>query len=119
MIHRFLPLFFWSGCRVQQQLTAIDSKATMLGISKQRRHPKAIKATREKKICDVLWKYTINGLRKTLPAILNSVSLATIHWNYLHCMQIIDAYGSRATYDTMKIKKWVYKTHWQIADKSK
>ena len=91
----------------------------MLGISKQRRHPKAIKATREKKICDVLWKYTTNGLRKTLLAALNSVSSATIHRHYLHCMRIIDAYGSGATYGTTKFKEQVYKAHRQIADKSK
>ena len=65
-------------------------------------------------------QYTLNGLRETVPAALNSVSSATIHRYYLHCMRIIDAaYASEATYGTKEFKEQVYKAHRQIADKSK
>ena len=35
--------------------------------------------------------YTFTGLRVTVPEAFNSVSPATIHRHYLHCMRTIDA----------------------------
>ena len=61
---------------------------------------------------------TLDGLRETVPAALNSVSSATIHRHYLHCMRVI-AYGSRETHGTKEFKERVYRAHWQFSDKSK
>ena len=49
-------------------------------------------------------QYTLNGLRETVPAALCSVFPATIHWHYLHCMRIIDAYASGAIYGTWELR---------------
>ena len=56
---------------------------------------------------------------ETIPAALNSAPPATIHRHYLHCMQIIDAYGSGETYGTKQSKKRVYKAHRQVSNMSK
>ena len=64
-------------------------------------------------------QYNLDGLRQTALAALDSVTPATIHWHYLHCMWIIDAYGSGATYGTKEFKERVYKAHRQVFDKSK
>ena len=64
-------------------------------------------------------QYTLDGLRETVPAALNSVSSITIHRHYLHCMQIIDTYESEARYGTKEFKERVYKAHRQVVDKSK
>ena len=64
-------------------------------------------------------QYTLDGLRETVPAALNSVSSVTIHRHYLHCMRIINAYGSGEIYGTKEFKERVYGAHRQIADKSK
>ena len=42
-------------------------------------------------------QYSLDGLRETVPAALSSVSSATIHRHYLHCMRIIEAYGCGVT----------------------
>ena len=124
MISR-LPPFFFSVCRAYVQ--AINSRSTAISANNANykqapQNPKSYK--REKKAATYgekpgLAKYTLEGLRETVPAALCSVSSATIHRHYLYCMRIIDAYGSGATYGTKEFKEQVYKAHWQIADKSK
>ena len=63
--------------------------------------------------------YTFTGLRETVPKALDSVSPATIHRYYLHCMRIIDAYAAGVAYGTGEFKERVYKGHRQVVDKSK
>ena len=63
--------------------------------------------------------YTLDGLSETVPAALNSVSWATIYRHNLHCMRIINAYGSGATYGAKEFKEKVYMAHRQITDQSK
>ena len=55
----------------------------------------------------------------TMPAALNSVSSATIHRHYLHCLRTIDAYASGETYGTKEFKERVYKARRQVSDMSK
>jgi hypothetical protein len=64
-------------------------------------------------------QYTLEGLRETIPEALNSVSFATIHRHYLHCLRIINAYASGAEYGSQEFKERVYKAHRQVVDQSK
>ena len=64
-------------------------------------------------------QYTLSGLRKTVPEALHSVSRATIHRHYLHCMRTIDAYAAGVMYGTAEFKERVYQGHRQVVDKSK
>ena len=57
----------------------------------------------EKYWCGSKWNarenclYTFTGLRETVPEAFNSVSPATIHRHYLHCMRTIDACATGVT----------------------
>ena len=70
-------------------------------------------------VVTMLLQYTLDGLREAVPAALSSVSSATIHRHSLHCMWIVDAYESGATYGTKEFKERVYSSQRQIVDKSK
>lgn len=48
--------------------------------------------------------YTFDGLRKTLPTALASVSAICIYHYYLHCMRIIDTYAAGLSYGTGEFK---------------
>ena len=65
------------------------------------------------------YKYPLEGLRKIVPAALDSVTAVSINRYYDHCARVIDAYTDGFKYSTMDFKAHVYKGHWQIADKTK
>ena len=55
-------------------------------------------------------------LQETIPEALNSVSPATIHCHYLHCMRTVDVYATGVKYGMEEFKEWVYKGHHQVID---
>jgi hypothetical protein len=63
--------------------------------------------------------YTLDGLRRTIPAAFNSISTATINRFYKLCSRIIDAYINGHKYSTKAFVEHVYKSHRQVVDKSK
>jgi hypothetical protein len=54
-----------------------------------------------------------------LPAVLNSVSTASINRYYNYCIPVIEAYIEGFKYGTKAFTEHVYKGHWQVVDKSK
>ena len=63
--------------------------------------------------------YSFDGLKKTIPAAVHSVSNATINNYFDHCDRIVDAYALGLEYGTMEFTQRVYTTHRQVQDKSK
>ncbi|RPB11554.1 hypothetical protein P167DRAFT_489137, partial [Morchella conica CCBAS932] len=64
-------------------------------------------------------QYSLEGLRETIPAALNSVTSISINKYYLYCMRILDTYQAGFTYGIMEFKERVYRNHRQVVDKSK
>ena len=64
-------------------------------------------------------EYTIDGLRRTIPAAFQSISSATICRFYKHCSRIIDAYNNGYKYGTKAFIDQAYKSHRRVEDKSK
>jgi len=64
-------------------------------------------------------QYSLEGLRKTIPAALDSVSPASINQYYHHCLRIMSAYRDGHSYGTRGFTERVYKGHRQVVDKSK
>jgi len=64
-------------------------------------------------------EYSLNGLRKTLPAAFKSISTATINRYYHLCCRIINAYIDGHKYGTKAFAERAYKSHRQVVDKSK
>jgi hypothetical protein len=64
-------------------------------------------------------EYSLDGLRKVLPAALNSVSIASINCYYNHCVRVMEAYIDGLKYGTKAFTEHVYKGHRQVVDKSK
>lgn len=62
-------------------------------------------------------EYSLNGLRKTLPAAFKSISTATINRYYHLCCRIINAYIDGHKYGTKAFAE--RKSHRQVVDKSK
>jgi hypothetical protein len=64
-------------------------------------------------------EYSLEGLRKVLPAALNSVSTASINRHYHYCMRVLEAYAEGFVYGTKAFTDCVYKGHRQVVDKTK
>lgn len=64
-------------------------------------------------------EYTMDGLRRTIPAAFKSISTATINRFYKLCSRTIDAYIHGYKYGTKAFIDQVYKSHRQVVDKSK
>jgi hypothetical protein len=64
-------------------------------------------------------EYTWESLKKNLPLALDSVSTATIHRYYKHCVRTLDAYIEGCTYGTREFTDSVYRGYRQVVDKSK
>ncbi|RPA79486.1 hypothetical protein BJ508DRAFT_211097 [Ascobolus immersus RN42] len=65
-------------------------------------------------------KYDLRGLRETIPHALDSVSTASIHRYYMHCMHILDAYRDPTLrYGSQEFTERVYKGHRAVVDKTK
>ena len=64
-------------------------------------------------------EYTWESLKQTLPVALDSISTATIHRHYEHCVRTLDAYIEGCTYGTREFTECVYRGHRQVVDKSK
>ena len=63
--------------------------------------------------------YSIDGLRRTIPAAFKSISTATINRYYEHCSRTIDAYINGFQYGTKAFSDRVFQSHRRIEDKSK
>ena len=64
-------------------------------------------------------EYSLDGLRKVVPAALDSVSATSINRYYNHCAWAIDAYADEFKYGTEDFTARVYKGHRQVVDKTK
>jgi len=66
-------------------------------------------------------KYSLDGLRSTIPEALMSVSTTSILRYFNHCIEIIQAYNNGLRYGTPEFGKYmrVYKGHRQVLDPSK
>ena len=61
-------------------------------------------------------EYSFDGLRKLVPAALESVSTASINRYYGRCARAIDAYSKGLKYGTESFTARVYKEHRQVVD---
>jgi hypothetical protein len=57
----------------------------------------------------LMLQYSLDGLRKTIPAALDSVSTASINRYYYHCLRIMSAYRNGLGYGTREFTEKVYK----------
>ena len=64
-------------------------------------------------------EYSLGGLRKIVPAALDSVSAVSINRYYNHCARVIDAYADGFKYGTKDFTAHVYKGHRQVVDRTK
>ena len=64
-------------------------------------------------------EHSPEGLRKIVPAALDSVSAVSINRYYNHCARVIDAYTDGFKYGTKDFTAHVYKSHRQVVDKTK
>lgn len=63
--------------------------------------------------------YSLNGLRKTVPAALASISEVSILRYYNKCMRIMDAYKANLSYGTKEFRDRVYRSHRRVEDRDK
>ena len=63
--------------------------------------------------------YSLDDLRKTIPAAFQSIPVATINRHYQHCARTIEAYDDGFRYGTKEFVERMYKNHRQVVDKSK
>ena len=61
----------------------------------------------------------MEGLRKIVPAALDSVSAIIINRHYNHCARVIDAYTDEFKYGIKDFTARVYKGHRQVVGKTK
>ena len=61
-------------------------------------------------------EYSLEGLRKIVPAALNSVTAVSINRYYNHCARVIDAYTDGFKYGRKDFTAHVYKGHLQEVD---
>ena len=61
---------------------------------------------------------SLEGLRKIVPAALDSVSAISINRYYNHGARVIDAYADGFKYGTKDFTARVYKGHRQVVDKT-
>ena len=59
-------------------------------------------------------EYSLDGLRQLVPAVLESVSTASINRYYGYCARAIDAYSEWFKYGTKSFTARVYKVHRQV-----
>ena len=64
-------------------------------------------------------EYSLEGLRKIVPAALDSVLAVSINRYYNHCARVIDAYADGFKYGTKDFTACVYKGHRKVVDKTK
>jgi hypothetical protein len=63
-------------------------------------------------------EYSVDGLRKVLPAALNCISAASINCYYNHCVWVMILYIEEFKYGRKAFMVHVYEGHWQVVQKS-
>jgi hypothetical protein len=63
-------------------------------------------------------EYSLEGIRKTVPLAVHSISSSSINRYFHRCMKVLKAYEDGLTYSTVEFKQTVYGSHRGIVDKT-
>jgi hypothetical protein len=63
-------------------------------------------------------EYSLEGIRKTVPLAVHSISSSSINRYFHRCMRVLKAYEDGLTYGTVEFKQTVYGSHRGIVDKT-